>query len=138
MAITLVGCSKDEEPTEQTFFVNVYHYQSESTNSAKRLAEQTWVSLHRDNGRGVGRVDALNGVIYDEVGAELPLKATSPSNSGANTFENIPNGKYVMLILHTGCGGWNFTWEHITVDGSYNHKTVTVTLDCSTGYSDWG
>ena len=141
MALTLVGCSKDdEEATAQTFFVNAYYTYSDYPDYGNRIADNTFVGLYEDNGNDIGSVKTTSLSIYDTNENELSLKYTSSSSNGINTFEGIPNGNYVLLVVHYPYTYTRYySYKKITVNKSYNYTTEKIVFDCSksSGYQIW-
>lgn len=137
------GCSKeDDEPTEQTFFVNVYYTYSDYPDYGDKLAAPSMVMIYEDNGKAIDteRVSLTDPKLYDTDGVELQLEEVSSSTSGVNIFENIPNGKYVILAIYQPATLLRYySYKKITVNYDYRATTETVVFDCSKdyGYQTW-
>ena len=142
MALSLIGCSKDKEPMEQTFFVNAYYKYSDYPDFGEHIADKTFVALYRDNGNEIdaGSINTLSHKICDNQGNELSLCNTSASMSGINTFSDIPNGRYVILAIHYPYSTIRFySYKKINVDFDYGGATEKIVFDFSkdSGYQPW-
>lgn len=131
------GCSKEETPAEQTFFVNTYYTYSEYPDYGEHIASPTMVMLFEDNGNEIDteRISAFDPTLYDTAGNELQLRYTSPTTSGINTFENIPNGRYIILAIYLTY----HSYKKIQVDYDYRATTEKIVFDKSkgSGYQEW-
>lgn len=142
MALSLIGCSKDNLPIEQTFFVNAYYTYSEYPDYGERIADNTFVALYKDNGNEVdaSSINTLSQTIYDNKGNELSLCYVSNSKSGINTFSDIPNGKYVILAIYYPYSTIRYySYKKINVTYDYRAATEKIVFDCSkdSGYQPW-
>lgn len=136
------GCSKEEEPAEQTFFVNTYYTYSDYPDYGEHIASPTMVMLFEDNGNEIDteRISAFDPTLYDTAGNELQLRYTSPTTSGINIFENIPNGKYVILTIFYPYTFVNYySCKKISVNYDYRATTEKIVFDRSkdSGYQEW-
>ena len=142
LPLIFFGCSKDELPTEQTFFVNAYYTYSDYSDYGEKVASPTMVMLFEDNGNEIDteRVSVFDPTLYDISGNELKLRYTSSTTSGINIFENIPNGKYVILAIYSPYTYVNYySYKKIQVDYDYRTTTEKIVFDCSRnpGYQAW-
>lgn len=143
LALSLISCSKDNEPMEQTFFVNAYYTYSKYPDYGERIADNTFVALFEDNGNeiDVENIGTLSSPsLFDTTGKELSLRRVSTSTNGINTFNNIPNGKYVILAIHHPYSTIRFySFKKININYDYRGTTEKIVFDCSknSGYQSW-
>lgn len=142
IALSICGCKKENEPIEQTFFVNAYYTYSEYPDYGNKIAENTYVALHKDNGNEIDieRINPLSPTLFDNKGNELPLWCVSSSITGVNFFEDIPNGKYVILVVHTPYPFVHYySYKKINVNYDYRATTEKILFDRSkdSGYQSW-
>jgi hypothetical protein len=148
IAVMIFGCSKEEESTEQTFFVNVYTQYSES--SEEQIASPCHVFLFEDKGKTIDKDESYysayrDGVItYTDETTERYVHK-SPTTSGINNFENIPNGKYILFVAYISYGYVAAaSHKQIIVNKDYNmtiEKKVFLYRGSSSaenyGYQEW-
>ena len=131
------GCSKEETPAEQTFFVNTYYTYSEYPDYGEHIASPTMVMLFEDNGNEIDteRISAFDPTLYDTAGNELQLRYNSTNTSGINIFENVPYGRYIILAIYLTY----HSYKKIQVDYDYRATTEKIVFDKSkgSGYQEW-
>ncbi len=137
----LSGCSENV-PTEQTFFVNAYYTYSDYSDYGEKIASPTMVMLFEDNGNEIDtdRISGFDPTLYDTSGNELKLCYVSDSTSGINTFENIPDGEYVILAIYVPYTFVHYcSYKRIQVDYEYRATSEKIVFDCSkdSGYQVW-
>jgi len=140
--ILFISCSKDDEPISQTFFVNAYYTYSDYANYGNKIASPSMVMLYQDNDKVIDstKINSFDPKLYDINGTELSLKYTSTTTTGINTFENIPNGKYVVLVIYYPYTYVRYySFKKITVNYNYRASTEKILFDCSknSGYQSW-
>ena len=138
----ITGCSKSDEPTMQTFFVNISSYYSDYPDLEKEIATPSSVFLYQDNGKDIdfGKTTNFDISLYDTDGVMFNLKYASPSTNGINTFTDIPDGKYIILaIYYPYTYVYFYSCKRIVVNGNYSFTTEELKLDKSKdlGYQPW-
>ncbi len=144
LPLIFTSCSKDDEPTEQTFFVNVY---TKYGNSDKELADKAWLFLFKDNGKTIDYTKTASSIVLDEKitysDGSTQSYEYSKSAPGVFNLEKIPNGNYILLVSYSNYNVGYCSCKKITVDYNYRGKKEekTFSLDNSTGalfnYQEW-
>lgn len=119
LSVIFTSCSKDDEPTEQSFAVNVYT----KSGSQTTLAEKSWLFLFKDNGKTIDKVKTASSIVLKEeiTYSDGTTQSYEYSRSAPGVFnlENIPNDNYILLVT---CSNYSFTYsscKKITVDYNY-------------------
>ena len=142
--IGLTGCNKDDESSQQLFFVNVYIQDSPSLNKA--LASPSSVFLFEDTGKEVDNTASASSVRNNQVMTFTDgttsdrCKYSSPSTTGVNTFEDINNGKYIIWVVYVPYGFLaHSSSQKIVVDKNIQAKNIDkIFLNKGTfGYQAW-
>jgi hypothetical protein len=146
--IALLGCSKNEETTEQTFFVNVFTQYSATSDEV--IASPSHVYLFEDMGKTIDKDKSYYSVYSDgdltyTDGTTARYQYKSPTTVGINNFENIPNGKYILFVCYVSYGYVDgCSSKSIVVNYDYRATTEKkvflygkTTSQWNYGYQDW-
>lgn len=144
--VILLGSCKDNEPTVQTFFVNVYYKYSKTPSYGEKIASPTTVYIFKDNGKAI---DTKASSVYfgfdgqltytDGTRSEL-YSYVSDGLTGINTFKDVPNGNYVVWVTYKSSAYTQyFSSKKITVNYDYRSKmeTKVFDFDMNSGYQEW-
>lgn len=139
------SCSKDDEPEEQTFFVNlsIQHYDGGTI----EIADKTNLYLFESLGKNIDKIKSSTSIVYDNAitytdGTTSKPKYTSPSNNGVNTFKDIPNGKYILWAIYNNYSSFYSSSKEIVVNYDYRgtmekktflHKEISGLMS----YQEW-
>lgn len=124
--IILAACGKDEpkEPTTSTLMVNVsYKYVGTETN---KTASPSLVMLYKEKSsefdfeKSVSSMANNQKMTFKNGSAAIPVY-TSDSFSGINTFEDINNGAYTIIVFYKPDG---YSWPMFYF---YGYKEISLT-----------
>lgn len=134
------SCSKDDESTEQTFYVNVYKKWQDSD---KELVKKAVVYLFADENKSIDNTQSASSIIthgvitYTDGKTAVPEYATR-FQPGVFNMENIANGEYILWVTYMiEYGGICYSsYKKISVDHNYRGKLEEKIFQ--TSYSDTG
>lgn len=128
LPILTTSCSKDDETTEQTFFVNVY---TKWENNEEEISKNTALYIFPDENKNIDNGQSAisvtdDGVITYSDGSKSgkPVYATK-FQSGVFNIENMPNGEYILWVTHMReYGGICYSsYKKISVNYDYRGKS---------------
>lgn len=136
---SLYGCNKDEERTAQTIFVHIADYDGHIVTINPN---NTAVFFFKDNGKDIDYT-ASNPSLND-----LKLTYTDGSYSdeaaiydsgkpGVYTFENVPNGQYILWVhYYPYSSGWQSS-KKIIVNNDSHLMIETKVFKGGSRYEEW-
>lgn len=141
------SCSKDDEPAEQTFHVNVYKKWQDSD---KEFVKKAVVYLFADENKSIDNTKSASSIIthgvitYTDGTAAVPEYATK-FQPGVFNMENIANGEYILWVTYMiEYGGICYSsYKKISVNYDYRGKVeekIFRTATSDTGiyiYQNW-
>lgn len=124
LPILTTACSKDDESTEQTFFVNVY---TKGENSEEEISKQAFVYIFANENKSIDNSKSAESVTDDGVityadGSKSPKpKYATKYQSGVFNIENMPNGEYILWVTHMNefGGACYSSYKKISVNEDY-------------------
>lgn len=146
--IAFTSCSKDDEPTEQTFFVNVY---SKWETGEETLVKDAFVYLFSNENKSIDNQNSAYSVVsdgtitYTDGSKSSAPKYATKFQSGVFNLENIPNGEYILWVTYKVAVGARFysSYKKIVVNNDYRgaiEKKVFLTSMDDNGlyiYKTW-
>ncbi len=129
VVLAFTGCSKDDEPTEQTFFVNVFN----KTSTGEEVAEKAFLYLFTNEGKQVDTKESAMSVPFDGVitytdgTTAKPVYATK-FQVGVFNLENIPNGEYNLWVTSMVYSYSYSSCKKISVNYDYRGTTEKKTF----------
>lgn len=120
----ITSCSKDDEASEQTFFVNVY---TKWENSEEEIAKKASVYIFANENKSIDNTKSAISVVDDGVitytdgsTSSKPQHATK-IQSGVFNIENIPNGEYILWVtsMNEYGGACYSSYKKINVNNDY-------------------
>lgn len=124
LPILTTACSKDDESTEQTFFVNVY---TKGENSEEELSKKAFVYIFANENKSIDNSKSAESVADDGVITYTDgSKSSKPKYAikyqpGVFNIENIPNGEYILWVTHMNehGGACYSSYKKISVNEDY-------------------
>ena len=109
LPILTTACSKDDESTEQTFFVNVY---TKWENNEEEISKQAFVYIFANENKSIDNAKSAE--------SSKPKYATK-YQSGVFNIENMPNGEYILWVtdMNEYGGACYSSYKKISVNESY-------------------
>lgn len=101
LPILTTACSKDDESTEQTFFVNVY---TKWENDEEEISKQAFVYIFTDENKSIDNSKSAEPVVddgiitYTDGSKSAKPKYATKYQSGVFNIENMPNGEYIIWV----------------------------------------
>ncbi len=140
----ITGCEKENESLSQTLMTNVSYTYSSQPDYKSKLSNNAFVFVFKDNGNEVDNVKSTTSIILDGV---LTYKdgtlSDSPirlSEQSVNTFENIPNGNYIIWVAHIPYAlTYKTSSTNVTLKANDGIviKNVVLDMDEENGYQLW-
>lgn len=121
---TFIGCSDDESANSQKVMINLY-WKYENLEDTK-IASPSIVALYDyEEAKNFDKEASVNALAYDghivlRDGTALTPKYVSDSTVGINTFENVDNGKYLVIAMYKQ-DGFSFPFAFL-----YGYKMIDV------------
>lgn len=126
--LAITGCKKDKESTEQTVMINVSYQYPTSPDLGKKTAAPTLVQLYDyskamnfDKQKSVASIKNSYKLTLADGTTLMPLYDSTPNFTGINTFEQVKNGKYIVIVYFKPEGyEWfmYYGYKEISVDSS--------------------
>lgn len=124
----MTSCSNDDEPTEQTFFVNVY---TKWEDSEEKVAKKAFLYIYENENKSIDNSQSTVSVVNDGLitytdgsKSSKPTYATK-FQSGVFNIENLPNGEYILWVTYMEeYGGRTYSsYKAINVNHDYRGKS---------------
>lgn len=125
------GCSdEDNVSTSQSVFVNVKYNGNIASPSLVRLYDYEEASKSKFDYDAMCEYGDYRNLI-DESGNEIRPKYTSDSTAGVNTFEEVENGEYMLVVMYKPEGySWPmfyfYAYKGIKVNPDTNAKLYSI------------
>lgn len=139
--IVFTSCSKDDEPAEQTFFVNVY---SKWESGDESLVKDAFVYLFPNENKSIDDQKSAISVVSDGVmtytdgSKSLAPKYATKFQSGVFNLENISNGEYILWVTYKVAVGARFYSSYKKIDVNYDYRGTTEKKVFQTSMEDNG
>ena len=149
--ILLTSCNKEDEPTNQTFFVNVFtQYGEDRDEDIVGEIDNAHVYLFANSSKTIDKKESFYSIyedgelIYTD-GTKAKYLYKSPSTLGINTFEDIPNGDYILAVSLVTYGR-TVGVSHKPIEVNYDYRVTTekkvflygkTNNNTNYGYQDW-
>lgn len=140
----ITGCEKENESLTQTLMVNVSYTYSSNPDYGDKLSDKAFVFIFKDNGKEVDNEESDNSVIFDlKMTYKDGTKSDSPirsSESSVNTFEDVPNGNYIIWVAHIPYAATvktTSTKVSLKPNDDLVIKKVVLDMDLPNGYQVW-
>lgn len=139
--IVLTSCSKDDEPTEQTFFVNVYDKWEDGDEA---IAKNAFVYLYLDENKNIDDQKSVISVVsdglitYEDGSKSVAPKYATKLQSGVFNMENISNGKYVLWVTYKTIAGARYYSSYKKINVDYSYRGTTEKKVFQTSWEDAG
>lgn len=148
LTILTTACSKDDESTEQTFFVNVY---TKWENYEEELSKKAFVYIFDNENKNIDNSKSAESVADDGIITYTDgSKSSKPKYAikyqpGVFNIENMPNGEYILWVTHMNeyGGACYSSYKRISVNEDYrgaNEKKVFQITSLDRGlylYQNW-
>lgn len=144
-----LGCSKDDDPEEQTFFVQVYSAWDGGDDEIwgepeEELVKKAFVYLFENENKNIDNNKSVRSVIDDgrvtylDGSKSNPPKYSTEFQSGIFNLENISNGNYILWVTYmTEYGGRCYSsYKNIVVN--YNYRGTMEKKVFRTSMDDTG
>lgn len=132
------GCKKDEERTEQTILV---HLMSNDGKLITLKPENTAVFFFEDNGKAIDYTKSKSSIddgklTYTDGSMSSKVKIMDIGKA-VYTFENVPNGKYILWTHYFPYSVGVHSSKQLTVTES-SHMTIEKKIfKDNSGYEEW-
>lgn len=139
-ALVFTGCSKDDdERTKQTILL---HLNSSSGKLITLNPENTAVFFFEDNGKAIdysksnpSRDDGK--LTYTDGTLSSMAKIVDSGKPAVYTFENVPNGKYILWVHYFPYSFGVHSSKQLIVTENSHLKIETKVFKTGTGYEEW-
>lgn len=139
-ALVFTGCKKDDdERTSQTIFVHLV----DSDGALKTVnPENSAVFFFEDNGKAIDYSKSnpsLNDgkLTYTDGTASLKAKIMDSRKPAVYTFENVPNGKYILWVHYYPYSTGTHSSKKLTVNENSHLKIENKAFKSSSRYEEW-
>lgn len=123
--LTLAGCNKEDIPP--AVMINVSYQFPEFPERGKTIATPTLVLLYDysvaasfDKVKSIDSMSEINKIMLPDGSTPEPKYSSAPNLTGVNTFENIEDGRYMVIVFFQPSG---FTWNMLYY---YGYKEIEV------------
>lgn len=137
--LAITGCKKDDQRTAQTIFV---HFAESDGKLITLNPKNTAVFFFEDNGKAIdyskSNPSLDDGKLTYTDGTLSPAaKIVDSSKPAVYTFENVPNGKYILWVHYYPYSFGVHSSKQLIVTENSHLKTETKAFKTSTGYEEW-
>lgn len=139
--VFLSSCSKDDESSEQTFYVNVY---TQWEDGDEEISNQALVYIFAKENKNIDTSKSAESVVDDGVITYTDgTKSSKPKYAtkyqvGVFNIENFPNGEYILWVTHMNEYGGACYSSSKNISVNENFKGASEKKVFKQGWSDRG